>query len=472
MLRHDCCTQASTSCRLSEQGRALSAGLPGAGDLAEWLADRVPLLEQPAHRRHLFRVVDLVDPEQLPPPELKQMVAQYVDSFALEANELTRALVQVPSRLIITFNYDGLLHRTAEALGIDYERLSGRELKRAHRVITTDDWPPERLMILHLHGHADDPDSIVLDAESYRDLLNDHLFKEILFELAHHKTMAFMGTKLDEPHVVIELAGQTNARDHLLLCTTAQRPELEDGRLALNPKRNYLTIVDYPDHDDLVAFLAALAEPEEDVPDEPAADAEAAAVALYVAAELHDRSQPVDDNEARNLFGLPTSTPGLEPVTERDVASGHRTIIVGAPGTGKSAMLGHVAAAATADRPALIIRMADVRIAAGGAHATLAAWARDARSAQPDVSLSAEALELRRYHFLLDGLDEVQTDLQLQAAQLVRGVAAGFPQHAFTLTARPIDALSVFGADGDRDGSSEGWWVLELQPSANWREPI
>jgi hypothetical protein len=452
-------------------GISMSAELPGAAGLAELLAERVPLREELPDRTHLFGVVDRIDSEQLPPPALKRMVVEHIDSFELRANDLSRALVQLPSRLIITLNYDGLLHHTAEELGIPYQRFSQRELKRAHKLIVGRRWPPEELVILHLHGHTDDPDSIVLDSESYRDLYKDPLFAEILFSLAHHQTLVFMGTRLDESLFVAELARQTNGRDHVLLCTTAQRPDLENARLALSGPRNYITIVDYPTHDDLVAFPAALAEREPDVPSEPTATAEAASDALYVPAELHDRTQPLEETELEvGLFELAGSRPRLRAVSEGDVASGHRTLIVGAPGTGKTELLRHVAEAASADRPALLISMADVRIAAGGARATLLAWAEAARSVQPDVSLNAEALEHRRYHILLDGLDEVQTDLQVRAAQLVRDVAAAFPQHAFTLSARPVDALAVFGADGDRDGSSEGWRVLELQPSTAWRD--
>jgi SIR2-like domain len=452
-------------------GLSMSAGLPGASALAEWVADRVPLDEEPPDRTHLFGVVDRIDSTQLPPPELKLMVAEYIDSLELCANDLSRALVQVPSRLIITFNYDGLLHHTAGELGIPYEVLGPREFKRAHELIVGRDWPPERLVILHLHGHTGDPDSIVLDGESYRDVYRDPLVTDILFELSHHQTLVFMATQLDESLLVAALARQTNGRDHLLLCTTDQRPELEEARLALSGPRNYITIVDYPTHDDLLAFPLALAEPEDAVPGEPAATPEPESDVLYVPADLRDRTQPVEEAElASGLFELPGSQPRLRAVSERDVETGHRTLIVGAPGTGKTELLRHVAEGASADRPALIIRMADVRIAAGDARATLAAWAGEARSVQPGVSLSAEALENRRYHFLFDGLDEVQTNLQVRAAQLVRDVAAAFPQHAFALTARPVDALAVFGADGDRDGSSEGWRVLELQPSAVWRD--
>lgn len=451
-------------------GISMSAQLPGAPALAAWLADRTPLTEDPPDRRHLFDVVDRIDHGALPPPDLQRMVADHIDSFELRPNELSEALVQVPSRLIITLNYDGLLHHTADELGIPYERLSSRELRRAHELIVgRREWPPEQLVIVHLHGHTDDPQSIVLDGNAARTLYRERDFDEILFDLAHHQTLAFMGTKLDESLFVAALARQINAHEHLLLCSAAERPELETGRLSLSPSRNYVRVVDFPGYDDLVAFAVALAQPEAGVPGQPSAAAEDPPSALYVPAELRDRVQPVEEDDlVRRLFAVPTSGPLPAPVSERDVSNGHRTLIVGAPGTGKTELLRHVAAAASAQRPALIVRLADVRITAGDAQATLRGWSQQARSAHADVSVSDPALQTQRYHFLLDGLDEVQIDLQAQAAQLVRDVASAFPQHAFTLTARPIDVLGIFGADGDRDGASEGWRVLDLAPSRSW----
>ncbi|MGN6869283.1 MAG: SIR2 family protein [Solirubrobacteraceae bacterium] len=451
-------------------GPSIGAGIPGSAALAEWVATNVPLTTEPGDPSDLFAVVDCVDEGLVPPPELKRLVAEHVASFPLEPTELTTALVNVPSRLVITFNYDLLIEQTANAADVEYERLSGSDLKRAHELIVTRDWPPDHLVILHLHGHVEDPDSIVLDGASYRELARDRLFEEIVFDLSHYKTLVFLGTKLDESYLVAELAKQTNARGHILLCPEEQRSELEQGRLALSRRRNYLTIVAYPDHSDLVSFPLMLAAAETSVVAGPVAAVEPAPPDLYVPAELRDRAAPFDDHdEIRATFGIPTSVPPREPVSEDDVAAGHRTLLVGAPGSGKSELMRQVAHTARPDRPALLIRLADVRLAAGSAEATLLAWSQMARSAQADVGTSREALADRRYHFLLDGVDEVQTGLQEYAARLIADVAAAFPQHAFTVASRPIDALTAFGTGVEDDSERTDWRILDLQPTAAWR---
>src|SRR4051794_27633709 len=91
----------------------------------------------------------------------------------------------------------------------------------------------------------------------------------------------------------------------------------------------------------------------------------------------------------------------------------------------------------------------------------LEAWARHARAAGSagSVDVSRSALLSGKLHFLLDGLDEVANGLQAVAASLIADVAARFPQHAFTVTSRPLPALSVLGVG--EAATATPWRILE-----------
>jgi hypothetical protein len=100
----------------------------------------------------------------------------------------------------------------------------------------------------------------------------------------------------------------------------------------------------------------------------------------------------------------------------------------------------------------------------------LAAWSQHARSLpeRPTVDVGVSALRDDRLHFLLDGLDEVANDRQMSAASLIAHVAERFPQHAFTVTSRPVPALTALGYG--EPAETTAWRVIDLVPGAAWQE--
>lgn len=107
-------------------GVSRGAGLPDAGQLATWLRPRVPLLTTPADGASLFAVVDAIDPSKMSPLELQTLVADHIASLELAPSAFVSQLVSLPSRLIITLNYDDLLGVAAERQGIAVRRLRRR----------------------------------------------------------------------------------------------------------------------------------------------------------------------------------------------------------------------------------------------------------------------------------------------------------------------------------------------------------
>jgi hypothetical protein len=129
-------------------GVSRGAQLPDAHQLAEWLAQQVQVGGAPQDAASLFSVVDAVDPAQTSASDLQRLVAAHVESFPLQPTPFINELVHLPSRVIITLNYDDLVGFSGEQQGLQVLRLSALdpdELIEAHRRITnkSDQPPPE-----------------------------------------------------------------------------------------------------------------------------------------------------------------------------------------------------------------------------------------------------------------------------------------------------------------------------------------
>jgi hypothetical protein len=438
-------------------GVSRGAQLPDAKQLAEWLAPRVQISGAPQDGASLFSVVDAVDPAQTSASDLQRIVAAHVESFPLQPTPFINELVHLPSRFIITLNYDDLVGFSAEQQGLQVLRLSAfdaDELTEAHRRITNKSGePPPELTILHLHGQARTPETVVLDSEAYRRLMRLQEINDIVFALTHSRALAIVGTRLDETYLLTKLQEQLNSPFHALFCREREATELTTGRAALST-RQHLKIIAYPDHPDLIVLPRWLNSPR------PLRDASTPATTLdpattpdpaeYIASEFREEPTRAD-------------------VTESDILAGHRTVVVGVAGTGKTHLLSWLAAEADPERPAVRVRLADVPMGPGLPEAVLKAWAKGARASagQPGIDIGVTALREDRLHFLLDGLDEVPNELQNTAATLIGQVAERFPQHAFTVTSRPLPALAVLGHGEDREDAA--WRFVQLAPGAAWQ---
>src|SRR5690242_19855466 len=138
-------------------GISRGAGLPDSSQLADWLRQRVPFLSAPAEEASLFAVVDAIDQSKMSSFELQTLVADHIARLDLRPSPFVSQLVNLPSRVLITLNYDDSLGAAAEQHGLAPRRLSLLdELERdeAHRLLTAKEWPPSELTIVHLHGHA------------------------------------------------------------------------------------------------------------------------------------------------------------------------------------------------------------------------------------------------------------------------------------------------------------------------------
>ena len=343
---------------------------------------------------------------------------------------------------------------------------SSDDLAEAIRILSTRR-PPSNLTVLHLHGSVERPGEIVLAANGYKRLSSEP-FGQLLYELAVHRTMVFYGTTLDEPHLLAELQKIEARGQHVLWCLSSEAVELKGGRGPILPSRSGIYVRTVREPADLPSTVKKLLH--SDLPPAPAVWVPKAADdgGLYVENRLLDRRDPNDPQD------LALASLGLEPKkglrrdpTEADVLDAQRTIVLGEPGTGKSELLKQLMRKTTAPRHGVFIRLADVEFDSQlGPRQTLAAFARQGVSAEEGLDVSADALAQSRYHFFLDGLDEVRSDRQAEVAEKVNELAEEFPRHAFTVSTRPLPSLELLQIEAPE---AMDWNQLTLEPDAQWR---
>ena len=126
----------------------------------------------------------------------------------------------------------------------------------------------ERLVIVHAHGVADQPSTIVLDSVGYSKLLDSNAVQQFLAFTLLSNSLVFMGTTLDELHILHKLIEQRQLRKHHLLVTKAEEVTAFTERLA--PATFFILIRGYPnaegDHREVTEFVESFVEP----PEEPA----------------------------------------------------------------------------------------------------------------------------------------------------------------------------------------------------------
>jgi energy-coupling factor transporter ATP-binding protein EcfA2 len=455
-------------------GISAPAGVPGADAVAAWIvanvepADSYSEPDEPS----LFRVAGEIGVDET---ELCHDVAQWRGAFDPEPTPVSEAIVQIPSRFIVTLNYDPLIELSAELLDIECEPLIGDEkgLRRAVELLADpSEWPPDKLAVVHLHGSLEAPDSIVLGPAGYQRLSQRANYSHLIWLLMNQKTMLFAGTTLDELQLLAEMRRhRLRDRRHVLLCRETERGRLTDGRAAISEAYDGIIIATFDDFAQLDGFAAKLATASPvAVPPEPVtAPAEDRAADLhYIPAVLVARDGAGPDESdalAAEMLGL---AHGPQRLGEADLTLGQRTLIVGAPGSGKSEMMREAGGLVPPNEPAVLIRCAELEAASGDPSIVLANCAARGRGLNGTSAVNVESLRQRRFHFFLDGLDETRLARQAEVASLVVDLARAFPQHRFTVATRPVDVLEVFPR-ADHNGVGE-WRVLQLAPDHDWQQ--
>ncbi|HUB99867.1 MAG TPA: SIR2 family protein [Solirubrobacterales bacterium] len=453
-------------------GVPISAELPGSPEIARHLIEQFDLGDEyPVDPAPLQKVVDDSLYGRDIDLEVSDAVRAYVRSWPKRSSPLLDNLSSVQSRFILTLNYDSSVEDTAEQRGEEVDSLGNTavDLERALAILGGKR-PPDKLTVVHLHGRAAGDEELVLNKGSYRraeNTVKENLVRELLLE----NRLFFFGTRLDEVQLqaLIERVSDPKRRGpHLFFCLNDEVADLTEGRAALHPAGSNIYINPVETFDELAHCAGRLVDA-----DPGTAKVEISTVAFdserYVPNRLHDRRGPDPDDPATIAAAIRDGREEIvDALPEEELLASPRTIVLGEPGTGKTEMLRRLASSVREPRKAVLIRLADVSLNRRfGPKETVRAWAREGCAFQDVADFEVAALDQVPFHFFLDGLDEVPSDLQQEFAARISKCAAALPQHSFTLASRPLPSLDLLRVEGS---VASDWEQLKLQPDEQWRE--
>jgi hypothetical protein len=449
-------------------GVSVSAGMPSATSLALELLEGFDV-DPVGSPLSLAGAVDLLLQRGIEEEGILVVLAENLGARSPRSSPLVEALIRVPSRFIVTLNFDLSIEAAASAQGNVPVTLgnSRRDLQRVLRILAGTS-PPADLTVLHLHGHVGEPKRMVLGGEGYA-RISSGLSETVLYELAVRKVLAFYGTTLDEPYLLARLQAIPNGGSHVLWCRGVDRAKLTSERTPILPSRSDIYIGTVKNFEDLPATLGPVLGGELPATPRVRPAGLIRPDPLYVENDLRDRRRPNDPEDLTLAsVGLPPRGEVNPDPTETNVLDGLRTIVIGEPGSGKSELLRSLASRTKAPRTGVFIRLADLELNRGlGPKETLAAWAKKGLASRRGADVSPAAIERGRYHFFLDGLDEVDSGLHEEFAKLINELAGESPKHAFTLSTRPLPSLELLSIES---AVATDWNQFALTPGSEWRD--
>ncbi len=456
-------------------GVSIPLGYPSGPALAKnlaALARNAGLEPETAQLKDPRSIADvLIEREAIDRAELLAHVGRLFDGKPSGTSELVDALLTVRSRLILTLNYDRGLEYRADELKIPARSLVlGRDIAQSLRALDASVLRDE-LIIVHLHGIADDADTIILDAGSYAALFDSENVRSFFVALMTTNWLVFMATRLDELYLLERLlAMRMVGKRHLLVTPRSALDEFQSPRSPLIGSTYHLVIRGYPnehgDHRELVDLVEVL----RSAPTPPQAAVSTATKAQtlprvadpppsdYVEILMTQKHEDdADDFQTSFLFALGMRAPlSLEEITP----VGTRTLIEGLPGSGKSTLLLEVGRRQPESvHPVRLRATALERV--GDPTTLLQRWLASGEAFRADESADGNRLEAETFHFLIDALDEVPFAHQAGVAERIVEVAAANPSHTFTVASRAVPALEAF--------ARPEWTRVLLQPGPEWQ---
>lgn len=186
--------------------------------------------------------------------EKRYWLQETIGQFKFSKPGLIEAIAELGG-ILATLNYDSLLTQVTGRRAYHWRDLEVvNELLRKKKV---------NEFVLHLHGHWEDPDSVILDWKSYDTVLNDAKTQQHLRDFTLSRTLLFIGcgdTFMD-PNLRAWLEWARKAMTgerhrHFILCRAGDRQNFYKQL----PEHGYLAPLVYGEtYEDLEPFLVELA---------------------------------------------------------------------------------------------------------------------------------------------------------------------------------------------------------------------
>jgi SIR2-like domain len=390
--------------------------------------------------------------------DTRKLIATAVRSLPTRSTSTLEALARCSSQVIATFNYDDSIEQAILATG---------QIPKPLLPNTADVFrdPSEgEVVVVHLHGSAHEPDTLVLPGLLTEVLNEDDVFKGALRHLWLRHLVVYLGFRLGpaETHLRAALGWLVNGiRDVNKQLMFLPRSEYESRGeelqvLSANP---FFIPVPYPDTPDhrAVHFVALMIAPKNEPTSDVVPRRASSPVPYFLAPRI------AIGGEETELDRTETPEETLRMLGSR-LARSRRVVIDGQGGMGKTQLLlalgaswssAHEALYAPLDRLAAILDDEEP-ITAG--FARFAGHAESFHDQVPRPSL--ERLETGQFAFLLDGFDELAVRRRAAVAQAIAEIAGIWTQHVFIVASRPIGVESLL--------AQSGFEIVRLKPSTDW----
>jgi hypothetical protein len=442
--------QRSTLLPFVGSGMTVPAGAPTVPDLARTLAHRTGVPLDADEWPDLPKIVDAAE-EAHGSEDVRQVLSEITTGWILHPTPALTALCGTPTRTIITTNYDDGIERAAHDRGL----LPTPLLPTDPKILL----PPAagELHVVHLHGIAGCPETLVLPGRTTDALKDDQVFQAFISTILAPRGVVHFGFSFarEETHLHKILAWlQEHVADtgrHFVLL-----PKDEIAKSTHLDAYNLVTVVPY-------------------VKDGPRTQVERVCVAFAPRTGRRDDQHdavtwvhpvifavgPEDDAErlTQRLAAFDFGTSSREEHLSYEALGAERpALLIGAPGAGKTTTLERLAG--LDDRPTALGSLAAFKSSRGDDPPERAVT--ELLLDDDGQRVAVDVLDGSPRRFCLDRLDEVAAGDRDAALEAIAAAVSRWPQHAWIVASRPTTVETAL--------RELGFAVCRMMPSRRWAQ--
>lgn len=391
-------------------------------------------------------------------------VAAVVKAQTISGSPALRAIARAPSGIFVTTNYDLGLEVAAVEVGLDPRTFL---LDQANEALSRP--PSGRINVIHVHGVADEPRSIVLSRSTYQAALDDERMQLTLRLLASQHELLFLGFAFGEREAHVErdllwsAAAFQRTGPHWLVLPAGAAAE-ERQQVLREADVEVVTFIDPAGSYEPVRWVAQVvgASAVVGAPDElPRLDS--GLLQPYYLQPALARGDDVATRQDREQWEfLSRMAGGSEELDIEAVEQMARVVLLGEGGFGKTQMLYCLGTRTPEAWPVLLsLGTANAPREQEGLVDVFVSWMANAQAVGGDVPrVTRSTLEDGAYLFLLDGLDQVPGEDRRAIVATIGELSRRYPQHRYVVSSRRIPDVAELG--------QLGFDVVALVPRSDW----